>query len=324
MAKKINIFVSTLLIMDASSKDAAKRVIDTATLLKVNYANYEVVVVDNGLHHAEIDGLRKLLSKVPCIRVVQLAKISDIDTAIFAGVEASIGDFICILYNQDPIKLIPDFIKENQSTDMVFGLASNLRRKNFIENTGARIFYWYNKKYLGIDIPNGSTFYISINRNAANALTRSGRYVRHIRHLAKQVGFTATNIEYRFPAGSKPYVLTPNRKLIGKAIDILANYSSHPLRVVSYFGIFAGVLNIFYALYVVIINLSSKEIEKGWTTLSLQASFMFFLLFIILAMVSEYIGKILVESRNEPPYHIMHELSSTISIADETRRNVTK
>jgi len=79
-----------------------------------------------------------------------------------------------------------------------------------------------------------------------------------------------------------------------------------------------------YAVYVVVVNLSNREIERGWTTQSLQSSAMFFILFIILAALSEYIGKILVETQQEPPYHIMQELSSTISVADETRVNVTK
>src|SRR5699024_7839350 len=105
---------------------------------------------------------------------------------------------------------------------------------------------------------------------------------------------------------------------------MIAGYSNHPLRALSYLGIFAGLLNVIYAVYVVLINISRIDVEKGWTTLSLQSSIMFFILFMILAVLCEYIGKILVESRNESPYHIMQELSSTISLADETRRNVAK
>lgn len=325
MTKKFNIFVSTILITDVHTADISDRVIMAAEKLKKHFANYEIIVIDNGLLNTELESIKQILNKVPCIRVVRLAKTADIDTAIFAGVEASIGDSICILYNQDPINRIPDFVKENQSNDIVFGIARNMRRKNFIENTGAKVFYWYNRQYLGINIPSGSTFFMCINRNAANALTRSGRYVRHVRHLAKQVGFSWAHLDYDLPKNIKePYLHTPSRKLVGKALGLLSNYSSHPLRVVSYFGIFAGALNIVYAFYVVVINLSRNDVERGWTTLSLQASMMFFFIFIILAMMSEYLGKILVESRNEPAYNIMQELSSTISLADETRRNIAR
>ena len=324
MEKKFDIFVSTVLIADEFSVDVQTRVSKIASILKSNYANYEVVVVDNNLSLKELEKIKNILGSTPCIRVIRLARPMDVDTAIFAGIEAAIGDYICITYNQDPLELVPNFIAKNQTNEIVFGVAKNLKRKNFIENTGARLFYWYNRKYLGIDIPNGSTFFMSLNRNAANALTRSGGHLRHVRHLAKQVGFGSVRYEYTLPEPTGPYSYTPNKQLIGKSIDILSNYSSHPLRAVSYFGLFAGILNVFYALYVVVVNITRGNIEKGWTSLSLESSIMFFLLFMILAMISEYVGKILVESRNEPPYNIMQELSSTISLADETRRNVTK
>jgi hypothetical protein len=147
--------------------------------------------------------------------------------------------------------------------------------------------------------------------------------VRHIRHLAKLIGFDSINLAYELPKDTV-YTKSKRRDLVLKAFDMLSSYSSHPLRVLTYFGILAGLLNLVYAVYVVIVNLYSSDVAKGWTTLSLQSSIMFFILCIILAMLSEYIGKLLVDSRGEPPYHIMDELSSTISLADETRRNVTK
>ena len=67
-----------------------------------------------------------------------------------------------------------------------------------------------------------------------------------------------------------------------------------------------------------------EEVAEGWTTTSLQLSVMFFFLFAILAILSEYIGKILQESRKEQPYHVVNELNSKISVADATRRNIEK
>lgn len=322
--KRNDIFVSVILISDAYSLNVAKRIKDTTNILKANYSNYEVVVIDNGMSKKELTETRKILPKVPCIRIVRLSKITDIDNAIFAGVESVIGDYICILYNNDPVDKITSFIKENLKTDIVFGVADNLKRKNSIERLGVRFFYWYNRKYLGIVIPNGSTNFICINRNVANALTRSGRNIRHFRHLSKIIGFESVNFNYSLPNNDTSYSQVSGGKLFLKALDILFSYSSHPLRFLSYVGLTASSINVFYALYVVVVNVTRDNIEKGWTTLSLQLSLMFLLLFLIMTVISEYLGKILIESRNEQPYHIMNELSSTISLADETRRNVTK
>lgn len=324
MAKIADIFVSTVFVVDDYTANASARISELAKLLKSRYANYEVLVIDNGLSQKELEAVKKLLPRVACIRVLRLSKNHDTDTAVFAGVEASIGDYVCVLYGNDPIELVPSFIDRAQEKDVVFGVASNLHRSRAMDRWGAKLFYWYSKKYLDISVPNGSTYFICMNRTVSNALTRSGRFMRHIRHMAKRVGFTSTTLTYKLPEEAQPYTHVNSSALISRAIDLVSNYSSHPLRVVSYFGILAGLLNIAYAMYVVVINFSQNDVAKGWTTLSLQSSLMFFLLFMIMAVLAEYIGKILNETQQEPPYHIMQELSSTVSIADETRRNVTK
>jgi polyisoprenyl-phosphate glycosyltransferase len=324
MEKLSDIFVSVVYVVDEYVTGAADKTEQLAAILRKCYSNYEVLIIDNGLGHAELKALEALLPAVPCLRIIRLSRPHDIDTAIFAGVEASIGDFVCTVYNNDPVEKVPEFVEKAQEHDIVFGIARNLRRATKQEEIGARLFYWYSKRYLKIDVPNGSTYFIAMNRSAVNALTRSGRFMRHIRHMSKRVGFDVGNLSYDLPKGSQLYTHVRSNTLLARAVDLISNYSSHPLRALSYFGLFAGFVNILYAFYVVIINLSRDDIAQGWTTLSLQSSFMFFILFMILAVLAEYIGKILNETQHEPPYHIMKELSSTVSIADETRRNVTK
>lgn len=320
----LDIFVSVVVVADDRSEKLAKRVSDLAALLNKNYTNYEIVIVDNEIAYKELEKLTNLLGEVACLRIIRLSKLSDTDTAIFSGIEASIGDHLCVVYNNDPIKKIPTIIDElRDGKDIIFGVATNLQRQTFTENIGSKLFYWYNRKFLKIDIPHNSTYFIGMNRSVVNALTRSGRYSKHIRYLAKQIGFKSDNYYYELPASGRKYT-APRRSLILRAISLVSSYSAHPLRSLTYFGITAGVLNLVYAGYVVIINISSNDIAKGWTTLSLQASIMFFCLFIIIALLAEHIGQILEEVRQESPYHIMEELSSNISIADEERRNITK
>ncbi len=324
MPKVANVFVSVIFVVDGYAHRPARHVKDIIDIIKSRYANYELLVIDNGIDTKELATIKGMLKAIPCIRVLRLSRNHDTDTAIFAGVEASIGDYICVLYDNDPPRFIPNFVEAIHQSDIVFGVAKNLTRQNLTERLGAKLFYWYSRRYLHITIPNKSTYFICMNRSVANALTRSGRFMRHIRHMAQQIGFTSTTLTYTLPAEALPYSRSRKSGLVARAIDLVSSYSSHPLRMLSYFGMLAGFLNIVYAVYVVIINLSRHDVAKGWTTLSLQSSFMFFILFMILAVLAEYVGKILNETQQEPPYHIMQELSSTISIADETRRNVTK
>ena len=55
----------------------------------------------------------------------------------------------------------------------------------------------------------------------------------------------------------------------------------------------------------------------------LELSGMFFILFLFMVILSEYIGKILVESRRDARYYVLDELSSTTSLANAERKNIT-
>lgn len=326
MADKISdTFISAVCIFDNQSINIASKMKRLAGLLKGKYANYEIVIIDNGVNLEESMQIEGILDKVACIRILRLSKVEEIDTAVFAGVEAAIGDYVSVIYNNDPIENVNKMtqIVRKSKKDIIFGIASNLRRKNILEDVGAKVFYWYNRKFLKIDIPPGATYSICLNRTAVNALTRSDRYSKHIRYLTKQIGFKTSDYIYKLPSGGEVYNRN-QQSLVLRAINLVSGYSSHPLRSLTYLGIVAGMLNLAYTFYVVIVNISSNDLAKGWTTLSLQVSGMFFLTFIIMAMLSEYIGQILQESRREDPYHIKEELSSKISVADETRRNITK
>lgn len=323
-SKKLQeLFVSVVLLTDESSLYLRDEIIAICKILKNKYTNYELIIIDNQIPDQILETVLVLLRTTPCIRIIRLSKIETKDVCVYAGIESAIGDITIIMtVNQDPIDLIPNFVKQAQKSDIVFGVSNNRTRRGLFNHYGARLFYWYNKKFLNISIPTNSTYYIALNRKAVNALTRTERHARHIRYLARQIGYKSEEYHYT------PVLNSSKRKgffeLSASAIELASNYSKHPLRILSWIGVLAALANLLYAGYVVIINVIKKHVAEGWTTTSLQSSIMFFLLFVILAILAEYIGKILEETRNEPHYHIIEEINSKVSVADATRRNIIK
>lgn len=319
------LFVSLIILSDKHSKNLPEQIAEANDLLSSHYHNYEILVVDNHMPIDELSTTSSLLGKIPCIRIVRLSRQTTKDTAAFAGLESAIGDIVVILVaNQDPISLVPKFVEKNRTSDIVFGNSKIQLRRGWLNRHGSNVFYWYNKKYLGIDIPSTSTYFMSLNRPAVNAATRSGRFARHIRYMTRQIGYSTDQLDYNPNTTKYPAEKRRPHELVISALEIASSYSKHPLRFVSWIGLGGAVLNLFYGVYVVAIRLFKHNVAEGWTTLSLQSSIMFFLLFMILAVLCEYVGKVLEESRNESPYHIMDELTSTVSLADKNRRNIYK
>ncbi len=315
-----DIFVSCVVVAKADTENLSDYVQGLSDILRNHYTNYEIIVVDNGVVEKEIHKLTDCLLRLPCIRIIRLAQHFKYDTALFAGLEVSIGDFVCTLDPSiDPANSVPSLIESNEGKDVVQGV-SEVPIKG--AKIGRRLFYWYNRRYIGIDIPLNATYLASYSRRAVNSLTQTTRSQRHIRHLARRVGYAYETFPYQ-PTKD----ISSQKKLktgFIEALEIAISYSTHPLRFVTWLGLTASMINAAYAIYVVVLNLVGDTVAEGWTTTSLQLSLMFFVLFIILVIISEYIGRILMESYKDPHYYITDELTSSVALADTERRNITK
>lgn len=318
--KTQDIFVSTVVAVEHDFSHPVTYIKQLSELLSANYANYEIVVALNTQSEELLNSLRTLTHELPCIRLLAFSQEQDLDTVIYAGLESVIGDYTCVLVEGiDPVEVVSTIVSANKTTDIVQGVSS-IHPKSI--GLGRRMFYGYSRRYMGIDVPLNATYCIGLSRRAVNAITASSRDHRHIRQLIRVIGFRIENVAYT-PNGALNRTWNIQTGIL-EAFDIATSYSTHPLRLVSWVGVGASLLNLMYAVYVVVVNLSGSEVAQGWTTTSLQLSGMFFLLFLAVVVVSEYIGRTLIEQRHEQRYIISDEYTSTVSIADVNRKNITK
>jgi glycosyltransferase involved in cell wall biosynthesis len=258
--------------------------------------------------------------------LIRLSRKFGTAVAIAAGLDAVIGDFIVVMLPAaDPPRLIPQLVQRaREGAGIIFGVRRGRASEPLLMRIGAAAFYWYCARILKLNVPPRSALYRVLSRQAVNAITQIRGKRRDLRILCAQVGFVTESFLYD-PLNRAG---RPKRKgffeAVNSAIDVIVTSSRHPLRLVSWLGIFASILNIAYSVYVISIYLFKEDVQKGWTTLSLQNAAMFFFLFLILTVLSEYIGHILVEAEERPTYYVLEERTSSVLIADQERRNVVK
>ena len=103
------------------------------------------------------------------------------------------------------------------------------------------------------------------------------------------------------------------RKLISLSLDSIIGFSSRPLRLMSVLSVFISFVMMFYAGFILIQKLfSHQQLADGIASVIFLIAGLFSILFIFLAMISEYISRILVETKNRPLYtierHITYDL----------------
>jgi len=317
-------FVSVVAPLQNDAPIVRAFVAETMAVLRRSYTNYELVLVDDGSVDATVAEVASLLGEFECVRLIRLSREFGEETAITAGLDSVIGDFVVVMLpNHDPPALIPSFVERARSgTEVVFGVRRQRSGESLWVRLGASVWYWYSKNFLKLDLPRNSSQFRALSRQAVNSLVQIRDKYRYLRLLSSDVGYAHSGIEY------EPVIRNPDKAQrsfadrLWVSIDIVVANSQHPLRFVVVLGIVGGILNLFYAAYVIAIYFFKGDVAAGWTTLSLQNAGMFFLIFLILTVLSEYIGHILVEARQRPLYYVLEERNSPLWIADQERRNV--
>lgn len=327
-AKKISdIFVSVVINSIASDRNITKHIKAVHKSANTRYRNFEIVaVLDSGIDQNELLSIKKTLQELHSIRVVLLARRYAADTAVFAGIESSIGDIVCVINPYfHPTSMIEVLVEKNRSADIVIGTSTGALRRSSLHTVTSKAYHNYNKKYLGVDVSPTETYLMSLSRRTVNALTRNKGAIRNLRHLLSITGYKKVTVHYTPLHENELDRGETFFKAAVRSFSTVASFSTRPLRFVTWVGVIGAFFNLLYAAYVVLANLILKKTAEGWTTLSLQASVMFFLIFVILMVVTEYIGVITEDVREGgAPYIIADELVSTITVTDVDRRNITR
>ncbi len=297
---------------------------DVLGVLERSYENYELVLVDDGSTDDTADRVTAMLGERRCIRLVRLSRSFGRDVAISAGLDTVIGDFVVVLMPEsDPPELIPQFIEGcRQGAGIVYGIRARRPAEPLYLSIGARLFYWYFNRVVGVDLPRNSTDYRAYSRQSVNAITRIKDRLRYLRTFGGYVGFGGRPLVYE-PRPRRPR--TRGRRpgeALALAINMTVANSTQPLRLVSLMGLVLSALCGLHVIYVLLARFLTANVASGWTTQQLFVSVMFMFLFLMLVTLCEYMGRLLGEVKDRPLYFVLEERTSSVLLVDEQRKNV--
>lgn len=321
----VDCFVSVVAPLSNSGAFITAYVDEVMAVLQAHYTNYELVLVDDGSLDDTAEKVQACLSRHPCIRYIRLSRRFGTEIAIASGLDSVIGDYaVVMLPESDPPVLIPELVaRAREGAGVVFGVRKDRRGDPLWLKLGALFFYWLGRRIFAWTLPRNSTDFRVLSRQAVNAMTRIKDRYRYLRLLSFHVGYS-----------SQSFVYTPEwrggrrhrgfRESVGLAIGMTVSHSTHPLRWMTWLGLGASLLNLAYMAYAVGVFLLKPHVAEGWTTMSLQVSGMFFLMFLLLTVLCEYIGRLVEESADRPLYHVLEERNSNVLVAERRMNIVTE
>ncbi len=324
--ERADLLISVLMPLHEDAQIIGSVVEETSAVLTQNYTHHEIILVADGSDDATLAAAQAVLAKIPCVRLIMLSRDFGRELAVLAGLETSIGDYVVILIPEtDPPNLIPQMIGQCRELDgMVNGVDQRGGRGGAVRGMLKNLFHGYMRRFLKAELLPGCTDFRVLSRRMVNALTQFRESYHQLRLLTTTVGYRRCAFPYTPLSRSGKILRKGFIEELHEAIDIIVTHSRQPLRLVSWMGWFAGFLNVLYVLYAALIYLFKKDVAPGWTTLSVQHGVMFFFVFSLLAILSEYVGRILEESRGRPLYLVSDEKNSPVLHLDAEQRNVVK
>ena len=87
------------------------------------------------------------------------------------------------------------------------------------------------------------------------------------------------------------------------------NYSIIPLRLATFFGVIFSMAGFVAALVVLIHKLMNPAVAVGWSSLMCALLILFGIVFLMLGIMGEYVGKLILTSNKTPQYVIRETLN---------------
>lgn len=294
-------------------------------VLDAHFLHYEVVLVDDGSRDATPSVVADHLARHRHLRSLRFPRRFGLEAAISAGLEVAIGAVVvCLMPDRDPPNLVPELVRQCLANGSVLmGRPRGRERERTLRSLGRRAFYWACRRLLDVRMEPHGSYFLVLPRVAVTALNRMDGRSRFLRALHGYTGFRYETFDYEQARSDSPEAFRRTwPELVSLAIEVVVTNSTRPLRWAGLLAFTVASVNLAYAGYVVVVNLARDRVVEGWTTLSLQLAMTFWGLALTLAVVAEYLGRVLVEAQRRPTYMIEDERISSVAAAETERPNV--
>ena len=282
-------------------------------VLDENFSDYELILVDDGSSDLTVERTLPYVSSNPHIRLITFSRNYGHEIASTAGLDHADGDYVILMDSdlQHPPEVIPDLMqKALDGYDVVTASRTNREHESWIKKNMAHIFYRFARKMTGFDLSADTGNFRIMSKQVVNSLKQMRENDRHLIMMFAYMGFKSATVPYTClprTAGESKYSLLT---LINLSLDSIIGFSARPLRIMSAISIFVSVVMMGYAGFILIQKLfTHQQLADGIASVIFLTSGLFSILFLFLAIISEYISRIHVESKNRPLYNIKQELT---------------
>ncbi len=271
-------------------------------------ADFEYIFVNDGSKDKTLDIIKRLRKKDSKVRYVSFSRNFGKESAMFAGLEASTGDYVTLMDAdlQDPPSLLKQMYNAivNEGYDSVGTRRVTRKGEPLIRSFFARMFYKIINKISNIEMVDGARDYRLMKRQVVDAIISLKEYNRYSKGLFSFVGFDTKWLEYENierVAGETKWSFW---KLFKYALEGITAFSTTPLILSSILGIIFCVIAFLAIVFIIIKTLVYGDPTAGWPSLACIIVFVSGVQLFCMGVIGQYLSKTYLEVKNRPIYII--------------------
>lgn len=253
--KKISILIPTFN-EEENVKPLTDAIIEIFTKNLKDY-NYEIVFIDNDSTDSTREKISKLCENNKNIKAIFNAKNFGQFNSPFYGIQQTTGDCTILMCAdfQDPIEMIPKFVKEwEDGYKIVIGI-KNKSKENKIMYMLRSIYYKMIKKFSNVDQIEHFTGFGLYDKSFIDVLRNLDDSTPFLRGIVAELGFKRKDIYYE--QQKRKYGKTHNNfySLYDAAMISFTSYTKVGLRVAVFFGVIVSIISFIIGVVYLILKL---------------------------------------------------------------------
>ncbi len=268
---------------------------------------WELIFIDDGSRDATWSAISQLAAETSNVRGIRLSRNFGHQYALLAGMEMADGQAVIMMDCdlQHPVEMLPLLLQKWREGFMVVKtLRQELDDIGWFKRWSSRTFYRLFSFLSGVDLRPGLADFRLLDRKALEEMLRFREEGLFLRGLTEWIGFPSCAIPYQ-PGkrlhGQSQYSLQKMVKLGWRGVS---SFSIMPLRIGILIGLIGSLLSALSIVYAFFGRFFGKGLVPGWASTLMVLSLLFFLLFIYLGVLGEYIGRMVIEVRRRPRFII--------------------
>ena len=290
-----------------NEEEMAPRAADViSALLEQAQIPHELIFVDDGSRDRTWARIQEKSRALPQVRGVRFSRNFGKESAMYAGMEASVGEYVVIMDVdlQDPPSLLPQMLQgiRQEGYDCVATRRVTRAGEPKVRSFFARMFYRLINRISKTEIVDGARDFRMMTRQMVESILSLHEVSRFSKGIFSWVGYRTKWLEYENVARVAGETKWSFWKLLLYSIDGIIGFSTFPLAIASVVGVLFCVV-----AFILILFFFFKTLIWGDPVAGFPATICIILLLggiqlFCVGILGQYLSKTYLETKKRPIY----------------------